>query len=224
MLDQLVIGSKASHDDFDASLKERAIHAPSKKSIKETVPFSNVTYDFSAINGEVYWEERVLEYVFEIIAFTPEEMESKKTAFSNWVMNTMSECIYDPFEPGWHYEGTFEDITYEDDESLHKTTITVTFSAYPYKIENGLTVYSFTLPAASSIRKAVANDSSHRITPTIITDAELTLNLGNVAYAISAGETKDDSFKLEPGANVLLIYNNTNADCALTIEFHREVF
>lgn len=107
MLDQLIIGTKASQDDFDASLRKRYIGKPKKKSIKETVPFSNLTYDFSAINGEVYWEEAELEYTFEILASTPEELESKKREFSNWVMNVTNEPIYDPYEPDWHYNGTF---------------------------------------------------------------------------------------------------------------------
>ena len=42
MIDQLIIGGLAK------SKKK----PPKKKSIKETVPFSNVTYDFTAINGE----------------------------------------------------------------------------------------------------------------------------------------------------------------------------
>jgi predicted Ser/Thr protein kinase len=82
MLDQLIIGDKGSCDDFEASVKERVIHPPKKKSIKKTIPFSNVTHDFSAINGEVYWEERTLEYIFEIIANSAEELEEKKQAMT----------------------------------------------------------------------------------------------------------------------------------------------
>ena len=74
MIDQLIIGDKASCDDYGASVASRKIVPPKKKEIKETVPFSNVTYDFSAINGEQYWEERELEYTLEIIAPTPEEL------------------------------------------------------------------------------------------------------------------------------------------------------
>ena len=68
LIDQLTIKSTSSYDDFEASIKERMIGAPKKKIIKETVPFSNETHDFSGINGEIYWEERTLKYVFEIIA------------------------------------------------------------------------------------------------------------------------------------------------------------
>lgn len=224
MIDQLVIGTKASYDDFDASLKERKISAPAKKVIKETVPFSNMTYDFSKINGELYWEERRLDYVLEIIAPTPEELEEKKTAFSNWVMNVMNEDIHDPYDPNWHYKATYEDISYSDDESVEKTTATVVFKAYPYKIANNLTMYGFVVPAGEETVVVMPNDSSHRITPTLTANVETILRIGNKTYTIPTGVVKDDSFKLEPRNNVITIVNENDARCELTVEFYREVF
>jgi len=224
MVDQLMIGTKASFDDFDASLKERIIQAPSKKSIRETVPFSNVTYDFSAINGEIYWTERVLEYVFEIIANSPEEMERKKALFSGWVMNVMNENIYDPFEPGWHYVGTFDKIDYEDDECMEKTTITVLFVAYPYKIANEETVYNILVPGRSEVTEIITNDSCHRLTPTFITEVPLNISFGNVAYALHAGETTDDSCKFEIGETALNVLSAQADDYVLTVKFYKEVF
>lgn len=163
MIDQLIIGEKASFDDFGASLATRNIGMPTKKSIKETVPFSNVTYDFSKINGELYWEERELEYVFEIIASTPERLEELKTAFASWVMNVHQEEIHDPFIPLHHFVGTFDDIDFEDEESLDKTTVTVTFTAYPYKVANQPTVFEETSSMDTRKRLIVENTSSHRV-------------------------------------------------------------
>ena len=224
MLDQLIIDNTASVEDFDASVKERKIGAPKKKSIKETVPFSNVTYDFTAINGEIYWDERELEYVFEIIANTPEELEEKKTAFSSWIMNVANSKIYDPIDTDYHYIGTFDDISYEDEENLDKTTITVKFLAYPYKISNAPTVYSFTIPANSEFVKTVINASAHRITPTINTNTAITLSLDNVSYSVPAGEIKNSTLRLKLGANLLIIQNNTDTDCTAVLSFFEEVF
>ena len=224
IFDQLIIGKTASLDDFDASVKERRIYAPKKKSIKETVPFSNVTYDFSAINGEVYWEERELEYVFEIIADNPEQLERKKTRFTNWIMNVMNEEIHDPYDPDWHYVGTFESLDPVDDESMEKTTITVLFMAYPYNIANALTVYTIKIPAASSVEKTIKNDSSHRITPTLYASAEMTLEIGNASYTIPAGEVHDDSLTFDAGSTVITVRNQGCASCTLNIVFLEEVF
>lgn len=224
MLDQFIIGDKASYDDFDASVAERSISTPKKKSIKETVPFSNVTYDFSAINGEVYWEERELKYVLEILADTPEELEEMKTAFSNWVMNVQNEKIYDPFIENYHYVGTFDSLDYADDESVEKTTATVKFLAYPYAIANMQKVYKYIVPAGSTGTVNAYNGSAHRMTPTIVTDAEIILKLDNASYAIPQGETTDDALKLKVGTNTLQITNATSTDCTVIVKFYEEVF
>lgn len=163
MNDQLIIGDKASFDDFEASLAARNIGMPKKKSVKETVPFSNVTYDFSRINGELYWEDRPLEYVFEILASTPEELEELKTAFSSWVMNVFEEEIHDPFIPDYHFIGTYEDIDFEDEETLDKTTVTVKFTAYPYKVANLPTVFELKSNDRYASEWFIENNSAHRV-------------------------------------------------------------
>lgn len=224
MLDQLTIGTKKSLDDFDASLKERRINTPKKKSIKETVPFSNATYDFSAINGELYWEERELKYIFEIMADSPEELEVKRMAFMNWVMNIMCGFIFDPYEPGWHYVGTYDGAEYEDDESMEKTTITVTFLAYPYKISANPTEYTIKIPAGKTVTADITNNSSHRLTPTLISNAGVTINYRGVGYSVPVGEVTDDTLKLNAGESTMTITNTGDVDCTLVIKFYREVF
>lgn len=224
MLDQLVIGNVASYDKYEASVKERSISAPKKKSIKETVPFSNKTYDFSAINGELYWEERELKYIFEIIADSPEELEVKRMAFMNWVMNVMAGNIYDPYEPGWHYIGTYDGAEYEDDESMEKTTITVTFLAYPYKISNNLTEYTIIIPAGQTVTAEITNNSSHRLTPTLVSNAGVSIDFAGVVYTVPVGEVTYDTLKLNAGESTMTITNTGDVDCTLVIKFYREVF
>lgn len=224
MLDQLIIGSKASLDDFGASLAERAISTPTKKEIKETVPFSNLTYDFSKINGELYWEERELTYVFEIFGDDPADLEYKKTAFSNWIMNVMYENIYDPYEPDFHYVGTFSGMDFEDDESIEKTTATVVFMAYPYKIANDPTNYVVTVPAGEAKTVIVANNSGHRMTPTVTVDHAITIIKDGAEYVFPAGASSDPIFSLEMGKTALYIDNAETTDCNVQISFYREVF
>ena len=221
MIDQLIIENTASHDDFEASVKEREIKDGSKKEIKESVPFSNVTYDFSAINGEVYWEEKELKYVFEITANTPEELAEKKIAFKSWVMNVIEEKLYDPFIRDYHFIATFKGIDVDDSE-IEKATITVIFTAYPYMISNLKRVYTVPLEASKEITVIVCNDSSHRITPTFNSDIAFTVGLGNSSYGIPAGETTDGSFKLAVGVNTLTL--QATGSGTVTISFHEEVF
>lgn len=221
MIDQLIIGDKASNDDFEASVKEREIKDGAKKEIKESVPFSNVTHDFSAINGEVYWEDKELKYVFEITADTPEELEEKKINFKSWVMNVAGEKLYDPFIRDYHFIATFNDIDVDDSE-IEKSTITVTFTAYPYMLSNQKRLYTVQLLASKEVTVTVCNNSSHRITPTFNSDVAFTVKKGSSSYGVPAGETTDDSFKLAVGMNTLTLQAAESG--ILNISFHEEVF
>lgn len=224
MVDQIKIGDINSYDKYKASLKERHIKSPKKKAIRETVPFSNITYDFSAIHGELYWEERELEYVFEMIADTPQDLENLKAAFSGWVMNIVEQEIHDPFIPDYHFIGTFDDMEFADDEGVEKTTATVKFVAYPYKIANNPIVLSFEVEAQADTTGIIVNNSSHRVTPTITTDKAITLSIGDISFAIGAGSTTDEIVKLAAGNNTVTITNANAEVCEVSISYYEEVF
>ena len=220
-IDQLVIGEIGSFDEFEASVKERVINTPKKKSIKETVPFSNKTYDFSAINGELYWEERSLEYVFEIIADTPEELEEKKQPFISWLMNVQEEEIYDPFIEDYHFVGTFESVDIDDTE-LEKATIKATFSAYPYQIANRKKVIEVEITTGESVIEFL-NESSHRIMPTFVSDVEFTLLYKNTSYGFPSGENSLRKIMLDVGSNTMS-FKAVEERGVVNIEFFEEVF
>lgn len=221
MFDQIIIGNIGSFDDFGASVAERKVSAPSKKIVKESVPFSNVTHDFSKINGEIYWEERTLEYVFEILADSPEELEERKRPFLAWVMNVMNGELHDPFIKKYHFIATYADMEIDDSE-IEKSTISVQFTAYPYMVANEKTVRRFPLTLQEKTVK-IENASNHRIVPTISNDVECIIKLNGSSYGIPAGSEVYDAFKLEPGENVLTIQAAEKAG-SLLFEFFEEVF
>lgn len=224
MLDQLIIGQKGSVDDFEASVATRTIGQPKKKTVKETIPYSNTTYDFSKINGEVYWEERELEYIFEMTASSAEELEEMKAAFSDWIMNVFQDTLYDPHIPDYHFVGTFEDMEFEDGEGMDKTTATVVFKAYPYKIANTAKTATYVVGPKGRLTVYVNNNSSHPIVPTINTTTSIVITQGSVRVAIEAGERKYDNFILQVGQNTLPIENTENTSCSVTFTFYEEVF
>lgn len=221
MIDQLIIGKVHSFDDYGASVSERKNNKPKKKTIKETVPFSNVTHDFSAINGELYWEERELEYVFEIVAESAEALEAKKQPFISWIMNVANEKLYDPFITDYHFLATFADIA-EDDSEIEKSVITVTFTAYPYMISDVKRVFAFAVNSTKSVEK-VTNRSSHRIVPTIVSDVECSFRIGNTTFGLPAGTITNEKLMLGVGENKVEI-TSTSGSGTLRIEFYEEVF
>lgn len=223
MLDQLIIGNKASNDDFGASIKTRKIKDPKKKKITKTVPFSNALYDFTKLNGEIYWEWRELEYVFEMIAPTPEELEEMKAEFSNFIMNVVEENIYDPFIPDYHFIGTYEDKSYDDDESGLKTTMTVIFLAYPYKIANVEKKKVITSASGGLQVITIYNNSSHRISPTIEVEGDVQILYNGKFYDIRNTPIVKGLFQLDVGKNVLTISDKFDTFSSLTISFCEEI-
>lgn len=234
MTDQLIIGSKASFDDFFASVAKRTIGMPKKKSIKETVPYSNETYDFSAINGELYWEERELEYVFEIIAPTPEKLEELKTAFATWVMNVQGEELHDPFIPDYHFKATYNDMDFDDEEGLEKTTATVTFTAYPYKIANYPTVYEGREVSPETLRIGVNNPSGHPVKAVLSLTYEdgnydgkrVGIGLNDKLWTMDAVDAVNRELVLPTGTSTLLFHSVLETYGAYTVKltFTEEVF
>jgi hypothetical protein len=222
MIDQLQIGNKYSYDDFEANVKERAIDSPNKKIIKDTVPFSNATYDFSKIDGELYWNERTLTYILEMDAMTPEELEEKKIAFNSWVMNVFQEELHDPFIEDYHFLATFEDIDFDDSE-IEKTTITVTFSAYPFMMSNEKRVFTYNIPTNAEVDVQIENKSSHKITPTLTASVPVSFVYGGTQYSMNAGVMTSDSFRLAEGISTIKLEPATKSG-TLRIEFVEEVF
>lgn len=134
MIKQLIINDKKSYDDFNVYIASRNITSPKKKIIKESVPFSNIVYDFSKMNGELYWEQRTLQYTFDIAELSTENMEVEKSKLLNWLLNVHDTDIYDPYIGDYHFHGSYDSDSWSED--FGAGTITVTFSVYPYKISN----------------------------------------------------------------------------------------
>lgn len=223
MIDYITIDSVSSYVAYGASVRERNIGAPKKKSIRETVPFSNKVYDFTSIHGEIYWEDRDLEYIFEILGSSLEEMEIAKSKFLSWIMNVENEKIQDTFTPDYHFVGTFDSVSIDDSE-IEKTTISVVFKAYPYRIANTAISFAYQLAASGTTTISIENNSSHRLTPTIITTVGIKITLDNVIFAVPSGEITDDTIKLASGSNTIKFQNVESQAGRVEIRFYEEVF
>ena len=62
----IIKNNKHSYNDFGLKILSRELNPPSKKKIKETLPFMNGSYDFSLLCGENVYEERTIKYVFDM--------------------------------------------------------------------------------------------------------------------------------------------------------------
>ncbi len=194
MIKQLMINGLKSYDDFGVYISSRKISQPKKKTIKESIPFSNIVYDFSNINGEIYWEERTLEYTFDIAEISTEEMENVKTRLLDWFMNVHDVDIYDPYIGDYHYHGSFESDSW--DEDFGSGVLTVSFTVYPYKISNE----DIVIESDSASNLTIENNSSHRISPTIEVNGEVIITFNNKSYSLN-DSVYENVLYLEKGMN-----------------------
>ncbi|MBR5878361.1 MAG: hypothetical protein IKY91_02325, partial [Akkermansia sp.] len=177
-----------------------------------------------AIGGEVFWEERELEFVLELTARDPAGLEYKKTRLANWLMNVQAARIFDPHDLEHYFLGTYSSLSFEDDESVEYTVCTVVFKAYPYKIAVKPTTYVLEVPGSTTRSFLVRNESGHPVIPQVTCNHAVAITLSDVEYTFQAGTVKSSTFKLPPGMLELTVANQQDTDGTVTVRFYEEVF
>ena len=124
--------------DFGLHLAKREIGRPKRKTIKETVPYMNGSYDFSALNGQVAYEDRTLRYTFVFIGANAAEIDVVLTPFANHCALVNNATLTDREMPGYYFKRVyFSSDEIEEDDDGASVTYTVEFTAYPYRIFEG---------------------------------------------------------------------------------------
>ena len=139
-------------------------------------------------------------------------------------MNIADADIFDPFIDGYHFHGTFDGMNFDDEDSADKSTITVTFKAYPYKIAYSEKAYPFNIGVGGAITLAVVNNSSHRVQMVVTTDGGITMTHDGATYGISDGVTRDAKLMLSPGVNEIVFLNSGTKAVEGAVSFREEVF
>lgn len=208
MIKELKANGLSSFRDFDLYISNKILSLPKKKIIKETIPFSNDIYDFSKIDGEIYYEERELTIVFDIVDLNFIDFEIQRRKIINWIMNIHDIDIYLDYYPGYHFHGSYEDNSWTED--FDNGELSVKFKVYPYLISNDYKKICFLIDSNEKIIEIV-NNSSHRIAPIIYTNKKINIYYNGYNYELEAGTYQDkvtqndDDFKFEPGINKLKI-------------------
>lgn len=211
-------GNRHSYKDFGLTIKSKDIALPQKNKIKETIPFMNGSYDFSNIYGDQTYSERSLNYIFNLQAKNKLELNFKKIAIIDWLMeNSTKEPLFDDSIPGYYFLAECDDINTK--ENGNYIELSVTFIAYPFKIRDdyeGNNIWdnfnfeidymqdrSFNVNGISNIN--LYNSSAIEIEPIIIASSNFELIKNNISYTVQSGESKDYRFKLKKGNNQITI-------------------
>lgn len=217
-----------SYDDFGLTVAEKTIGNPSKIKTKERVPHSNQVYDFSGVYGGQEYEERQLTYVFNVKDYDKRMIAIKKIESLNWIMNVNEKTkLVDDYIEGYYFLAEVEEAPDFEEMRFHGT-LTVTFTAYPFKIgelEEGNDIwdtFNFLLDVAQITefrvrgRKNVIlyNVGANIVYPIIRATSPMQIIKDGITYNIQAGEIESRVFFLNIGENPMTILGSG------TISFH----
>ena len=229
----ITYNNKHSFNDFNITvLNTRVVKTPSKVKITQTVPFSNITYDFSNLYGSNFYEERQLEYEFLIKANNSAQLEFKRMQIEEWLLSTnIKTPLIDDNTPGYYYNAECINVNFEDLVNTGK--LKATFTAYPFKISTEyegnnlwdsfnfeldvLQDTKFTVSGVSNV--SIYNPSVIDIEPEIIASSQFEITLDNKKYVVEAGTSKDYRFKLKKGNNNITLKGNGTIE----FKFRKEV-
>lgn len=196
---------KHSQTDFRATVTSRDIGMPEKKRYLESVPYSNVTYDFSALYGAQTYNRRTLKYEFAISG--RRELRSCVQAFINWLYEPQGTAeLRDSTDPDYHFNAELVSAV-PSFPYPNLAKITVTFEADPYRIPNDSLAY----PVDPNLFPDVNGDG--------LANAPDAAAILEAAANIGAGELSGLTPEQERRADADRDGKITASDAALVLEF-----
>ncbi|MDE5753327.1 MAG: hypothetical protein K2H89_02085 [Oscillospiraceae bacterium] len=135
MINGITWHGKHSLVDFGATLIARDTNVPIRDRVTERVPYSSVTYDFTALFGADSYPERKLQYQFVISdEHGMPTLKQRVNAFRHWLYNSSEKSkLCDDREPKYYFYAVCTEFTEKYTNGV-MAEITVTFAADPFMI------------------------------------------------------------------------------------------
>lgn len=228
-LSNLTFNNKNSYTDFRLTIEKISIQPPSKKKIKDSVPFQNGSYDFSTVGsgGDIVYTEREIKITFNLINRDKTELYSHYTAVLEWLFNAPKGKMLFNFMPGYYFLGEVENAPNFEEVLQRAGKLEVMFICDPYKygIENyGKLLWNnvdFLLPdyiqqttfnIIGSKTVIIGVPGNNSIVPDVIVTANMNCTLNGYTANFTVTKSKDYKFKLKPGLNTITIIGTGNID------------
>ncbi|WKF86028.1 phage tail protein [Lacticaseibacillus pantheris] len=211
-----------------------SIGMPAKNKYTVSLVGSNSVLDLSNLYGPTYAERTIQKtFICNQAMWTPSAQYSLWTAVVNWLMgpDEKTELIDDVMDD-WHYLAEVQEApTFK--EGLHVATITVSFTAYPFRIKNDAEFDDVwdTFAFETDVAQETSFDTSGRnagvlvnigvanVAIQVTTSAALTMTINGTDYALSKGANADSELVLMPGENAIDFTGSGTA----TVSWHQEV-
>lgn len=210
MMSYVGITFNEKHSWRDYGLKPVKFNTPLpvQRKITQEVPGMHGSLDLSeSLTGYVLYENRPLEFIFDLRAHSQEEFETKIFAIRNDLDGMKCNMILDT-DSGYYYVGRVAvSGNYNQEEIEHE--IVITADAYPFKYKIHKTVVNRTIVKEDTI---ILQNDRMEVIPEIKVSAECRVIFNGTSYALSAGTSIQPDMILKRGENTLRLIGNTDVE------------
>lgn len=211
------------NNDIGIVMHNKLIQSPSKKKVKDSVPFMNGSYDFSTVgsNGEITYNEREIIVVFGLPAETKEKLQVMYSQTLEWLVDVgKQKLIFDDIKDYFFMAEVEETTSFEQTMSFGQ--LEVKFIAEPFKYsvdyvgsniwdtfnfeEDYLQDSSYNISGTNSI---TLQNPGRTVRPIINCNTSMVLmEYSGKRYNLISGDNKPYGFYLKNGTNNLEITGN----------------
>lgn len=215
---QVMFNGKKSYDDFQLGFESVNIQPPSKKKIKESVPFMNGSYDFSTVgsNGEIVYGERVIKVRFNLFEKNRGALYVKYSQVLEWLLGAgQAELIFTDM-PDTYFLAEVEEAPDFEEVVKRLGKLEVTFIAEPFRYgvnyegSDIWDTFNFETDYVQNTEFDITDSATvtiynpgRPVIPTINVNAAMFVTLNNYTVALQQGDNVDRNFMLLPGANTI---------------------
>ena len=235
--DSITFNNKNSFLDFNILMESYTISSPYKSKYTATIPFSSSSFDFTNILGEDnFYDDRDLKFVFSYVGTSKEEMRTKLSDITEWLLETRGKSeLYIGNDTGMYYLAEVEeDIQFETFDRA--CTFTVFMKAKPFRyghclegtykewdcfnfIEDVLQETVFNL--YKETRDVIIHNVGRRVIPIIKVEGNaVEVNVNGFTTTLNAGTHKNYSIILNKGANNIKL--KSTGTSKIEFEFRKE--
>lgn len=123
-----------SYRNFDLTIKERNVGLPGRSLQTVSIPYMDGYYDFSSMDGRPSYTSRTVQYSFDLLADTMQELDALKNKVAAWLLSAVEDEIQDDADPNYHFVGTCKELDWEEDDCCG--VLKATFTCQPLRIHN----------------------------------------------------------------------------------------
>ena len=231
---QLTFNNKKSYDDLGIILESYTINPPSKKKIKESVPFMNGSYDFSTVgsNGEIVYTERDIQVNFNLHARSKSELYNKYSEALEWALGVGQASLIFEDSPDVYWLAEVEEAPSFEEVLSRNGKLQIRFVAEPFKIGTEVEgdkiwdTFNFetdylqeTEFEVNGILVTTIYNPGRTVVPQVNTSVPMSITANGYTLTTISGSNKDYRFKFKNGANTVTI----NGSGTVKIFFRKEL-